>query len=90
MLPRKNEGGSSVEGAAELTLLRQQTAKLSSEVESLQRALGTAAQERDAALLAQKEIGAREASLQQTVASQAAVIRTLDDERSAALRAAGS
>lgn len=84
------EGGSSVEGAAELTLLRQQTAKLSSEVESLQRALGTAAQERDAALLAQKEIGAREASLQETVASQAAVIRTLDDERSAALRAAGS
>lgn len=83
-------GAASQPSAAEMELLRQQHAAAAAEVAALSRALSTATFERDVAIKGQEEVAAREESLHQTIASQTAVIRTLDDERAAALRAAGA
>ena len=56
---------------------------------NLTRALGAASAERDAAMAQGQDAKETVTRLKETVASQTAVIQSLDDERAAAVRAAG-
>ena len=70
-------------------MLRQVCDEANGELSQLQRALGTATHERDAALSQQRSQADALSRLQATFASQATVIAQLDDERAAAVHQAG-
>jgi chromosome segregation ATPase len=74
-------GGCAAGLHADVSMLRQTVEMQGTELVQLTRALGTATFERDAAVRQQQQQATTLERLQETVASQLVVIKTLDDER---------